>query len=455
MRAKFLGALVLSAAGASWAAAEPSLLVRMALTGPQTPYSAAAEEQSADADDKGDKEAPPKLPDGKTALPAPTEKPTILDHAPAGDCCAPCCCKPEPRTWASVEGLLWWLRDQPLAAPLLTTGANGGIIGDPTTNVLIGGTGLNYQQLGGFRVTAGSWLNQDRTFGAEANFFMLEQGVSTAGAASDATGSPVLTIPIIDAQTGLNSGVAVGLPGAFAGSVAVKSTSRLWGSEANGIANITRNGNLTVDALAGFRYLQLEERLSISRSASVLPGGNRFFLGAPVPGPSIANIADEFGTQNRFYGGQLGTRVEWKQDRFSVSLLGKVALGVNHGAVNAGGATSLLVPGAAPVTVPAGLFVGPSNFGRRTQNEFTFVPEVGVHLGYQITERIRVFGGYTFLYWNHIARPGSQIDPAVNLTQFPLSPTFGPAAGPAQPAPLFNHQNFWAQGIDLGVGISF
>ena len=31
-------------------------------------------------------------------------------------------------------------------------------------------------------------------------------------------------------------------------------------------------------------------------------------------------------------------------------------------------------------------------------------------LGYQLTETVRLYAGYNFLYWTNVARPGAQID---------------------------------------------
>jgi hypothetical protein len=63
--------------------------------------------------------------------------------------------------------------------------------------------------------------------------------------------------------------------------------------------------------------------------------------------------------------------------------------------------------------------------------------------------------GYTFLYWSQVVRPGNQIDTTVNTTQVPTHPEFGPLTGPAQPMVPFRTTDFWAQGISLGVEVTF
>jgi hypothetical protein len=374
------------------------------------------------------------------------------------DCCDPCCCccEKQRRFWGDVESLFFWLKHGPLPVPLVSTGspASLGILGNGGS-VLFGNTGLNYGELNGFRVNAGSWLNECSTVGVEAGFFLLEQGTTGFASASNGAGTPVLTIPIVNAQTGTASGVAVALPGAFAGSVGVSSSSRFFGSNLDAVYNAYRQDGLTFDGLAGFRYLNLEERLGLRRSATTLPGANRFFLGAQAPGTSTANIADEFDTQDQFFGGELGARVDYTWNKLTATALAKAALGGNLDIVNIHGTTTLIQPGLATVTVPGGLLAGASNSGRFHESPLCWSPELRAQLGYQLTDHIRVFAGYTWMYWNEVARPGNQIDNGVNLTQFALSPTFGALAGPQRPLLTNHNSGFWAQGVDAGVGFSY
>src|SRR5262249_23740520 len=62
-----------------------------------------------------------------------------------------------------------------------------------------------------------------------------------------------------------------------------------------------------------------------------------------------------------------------------------------------------------------GLLTGPGNIGSSTTGRFSVVPEVGMNLGYYVTDWMRLSVGYNFLYWSGVARPGEQIDRRVNL----------------------------------------
>ena len=106
-------------------------------------------------------------------------------------------------------------------------------------------------------------------------------------------------------------------------------------------------------------------------------------------------------------------------------------------------------------TFPGGYLALPSNMGEYHRTHFGVVPEVGLNLKYQLTQKLGVSLGYTALYLNSVVRPGEQIDRNVNGGQSSLysgTPTPpGLQGGPAQPAPLFHTTDFWAQGINFGL----
>jgi hypothetical protein len=94
----------------------------------------------------------------------------------------------------------------------------------------------------------------------------------------------------------------------------------------------------------------------------------------------------------------------------------------------------------------------PSNIGREAADRITLVPEVGLTLHYCVTEQVTLSLGYSALYWNKVLCPGDQMDGHVNVTQLPFH---GPPAGPAVPAPLFEHTDAFAQGVNGGLEYRF
>src|SRR5262249_32978676 len=59
-----------------------------------------------------------------------------------------------------------------------------------------------------------------------------------------------------------------------------------------------------IDLIAGFRYLGLDENLSINEN--VTPQLDIVRNGVTLPAGTSLRVSDRFGTSNRFYGGQIG-----------------------------------------------------------------------------------------------------------------------------------------------------
>ena len=91
--------------------------------------------------------------------------------------------------------------------------------------------------------------------------------------------------------------------------------------------------------------------------------------------------------------------------------------------------------------------------GQHGSTDFSFISEVNWSLGYQVTSCIRLLVGYNLIYWNHVERPGNQIDRRIDFVQSPTN------TAPPVPAtnPVFPNQrtDFWAQGINLGIEIKY
>lgn len=188
----------------------------------------------------------------------------------------------------------------------------------------------------------------------------------------------------------------------------------------------------------GFRYADLEEKLTLVNSTTDL-----LF-------PSTTVLTDQFGTRNQFYGGQLGGRVSWAGERFSVEASAKVALGATHqGSITQAG------PGATtPGTFPGGFFAQPTNIERSTSDAFSVIPSVDLKVGYQITPRLRGTVGYDFLYWSNVVRPGDQIDRSINLTQSPvLTPGQWNPRRPGRPGEAVPQQQFLGARRQLRSGL--
>jgi len=408
--------------------------------------------------------------DAAEVLPGPLSE---TGAAPGCACDLSCCdsnnqgcgCGNGTRFWVGAEVLPWWIK-QGHTPPLATSGtvASSGALG-PGTTTLFGGDQDYNLRLGG-RFTAGYWLNSGQTKGIEGSYFFLTGPADNFNANSnDLPGSMVLARPFFNPISGTQDSQLISFPGITSGAVGITSSSQLQGAQLNLICNLCccRNSccdccqtncwnsyGYRVDMITGFAYFGLRENLAITENLTFLPT-------APsppfVPGDTIA-VADRFQTSNNFYGPQIGARAEWWRGRWLVNAVGRLALGDTNQQVRINGTTVFTDPSTGPVTQQGGLLALPTNIGAYQRNQFTVVPQINFNLGRQVTSNLRVYVGYSLLYWSSVARPGDQIDFNVNPTQLPTATGPGTLVGPARPAFTFQDTGFWAQGINIGLAIT-
>ncbi len=79
------------------------------------------------------------------------------------------------------------------------------------------------------------------------------------------------------------------------------------------------------------------------------------------------------------------------------------------------------------------------------------MPQLDLKLGYQVTNNIRVFVGYDFLYWSSVIRPGDQIDQTLDLNKVPNSGAPFAASTQVRPIVPFRTSGYWATGVNMGV----
>ncbi len=366
--------------------------------------------------------------------------------------CTPCCdpgCGPEGKYWVQADYLLWWLKSAPIP-PLITTSPVGtprpqaGVLGQPGTIILFPGDSEEENPRSGGYLTVGGWLNDCRTFGLEAYIFYLEDDGRSFQIASD--GSTILARPFFNTQTNQQDAQLDAFPGLLSGSKSVSATTtNFLGAGINAIHNVCCDCCYRFDLVYGYRYLRLEEELTVFETlVSIDPQG------LVPPGTTFA-LTDRFETQNDFHGGVIGASAEFWVNNLSVRLLGNVALGVTRQRVQINGSTVITVPGTPSEEFVGGLLALPTNIGSYSRNEFAVVPEVGLRIGYQVTCNIRATVGYNLIYWSDVVRPGDQIDLVINPTQLPP----GTLEGAARPAFNFNSSDFWAQGVSFGLELRF
>ena len=361
----------------------------------------------------------------------------------SGDGCSPRSC-----VWASGEYLMWWQRSQNVP-PLVTTSpagtafANAGVRDQASTVTLYDQT-PNHTR-GGGRFTLGFWIPHfcDRV-GFETTVFFLGRQVATATFAGN--GNPILARPFID-ETGRQNAEIFSFPNSFSGSATITNFSSLWGIEGNLRYKWHCGPNYWVDFLAGYRHITLSEGINITEDNTFGPNTNS-------PGLRVVE-SESFRTRNLFNGGKIGLAGEWRcHDRWTIGWTTKVAMGAVNQTVNIDGTTTFSNAPAGLVngTKNGALLATQTNIGKHTITHFAVVPEVGVTLGYDVTDQLRLFAGYNFLYISSVVRPGEQIDLRSNQTFRPTAANVQPTGnGPRVPAVLFRTNDYWAQGVTFGM----
>lgn len=365
------------------------------------------------------------------------------------------------RLYGRAEYLLWWL-DGFHVPPLVTTSPAGtaqaaaGVLGQPGTSVLYGNGEILSDRRDGLRFSAGTWLGDYQDIAVEGDIFFFEDA-STSFSATGVDGTPILARPYFDVLNAAEAAALVSFPGVTEGTIAVAASSDFDGAglrlrkalcckEIGGACNACNPSGPAVipasvsriDMVGGYRYLNLDEQLTISAATSTL-------LTVAV---TQDTVFDRFSTSNEFHGGDLGFIWEWESAQWSLELLSKMAIGTTRQQVSVSGGSTI-----GGVSGTGGLLALPSNIGTYNRNIFSVVPELGVTLGYKITPRLKATAGYTLIYWSHVARPGDVIDLDVNTNQLP--PAVPPFAGPARPRFEWDDSALIAHGLSLGLDYRF
>ena len=370
-----------------------------------------------------------------------------MSAPPTADCvptCAPSCLPcptgcPGCRVWGGAEYLLWWVQGQRIPA-LVTTSPAGtapgqaGVMGVPGTSVLFGDSRLNDAARSGVRLSLGMWLDDCHTCGIGGEFFILAN--QTDSFTGRSTGLPILARPFINVLNGLPDAQIVAYPGLANGGISASAESQLLGASGFVRHVLCCGCDYSVDALAGYRYLNLDERVSVAEQVQTAPG---------VQPQANFLVADAYQAQNQFHGGDIGLAAQLIRGRFSFGILGKLGIGANVRDVTITGSTGISTPGAPPANFNGGLLTT-GRTGHFSDCAFALVPELRLGVGYQLSRCVRLTVGYNIMWWTNVARAGDQVNLAVNpqLLAPPLVPV-------AYQAPAIRDSTLWIQGLTAGL----
>jgi hypothetical protein len=353
------------------------------------------------------------------------------------------------RFWARGEYLLWRVESTRLP-PLLTVSAPGtplataGVLGTPGTVVLFGDERVNDEWRSGMRFELGAWLDCDQTVGIQGSFFMLgSRGTGIVAGSSD--GSQIIGRPFFDAS-GKADVELISFPGLLAGTASVDAhTGNVWGADIVLRKNLCCGCNYRLDFQLGYRFLSFDDAVRINENLQPLSA-------VFVPGTRVV-VDDSFAAENQFHGAVLGLAYERRRGPWSLEAVARIDLGATRREVAIEGSTAVSVPGTVPVVNTGGLLAQFTNIGVHRSSDFAVVPELELNLGYNITQNVRVYAGYSFLCWTRVGRAGDQIDTVVNPNTLP--PPILPLVGPARPAFPDDTSNLFLHGLSFGLELRF
>jgi hypothetical protein len=291
--------------------------------------------------------------------------------------------------------------------------------------VVLGGDKVGQDARSGARLQLGYWALDEHLLGIEAGAFFLGQETDRASVLS--FGNEMLARPLRD---GLNKWAETTRsniePPNNSGRIGFVHDSNLWGAELDVRSGLLAATGCNVDLLAGYRTVGLYEGLTITE-ALVTAGMPATNMNPGSPATSVF-VVDRFKVNNQFHGGQIGAEAGVPLGQWSLEGKAQLALGCTVQDLDIFGVSS---------NGTGGILANASNIGHNQRAVFSVMPEIGLTVGYQVTDWMRTYFGYDLLYWNTVLRPGSQIDRIINRV--------------TQSSPAFNTSDFWAQGINLGL----
>ena len=339
----------------------------------------------------------------------------------AANCTVGCGCPVCTRrsTWTSADFLLGWGKGRGLPAlvttsPQGTAQANAGVLGLPTTTILFGNGDVAEGAQGGVRMDFGVWLDEFDSIGVGATVWGFAGDKATY--ANSSTGNPILARPFFNVTTASQDAFLVAFPGVTTGSINVRATNEILGTDAYFRTNAWNGRGYSIDVFGGYEFMRFDDDLRIQTSSTIIGGG-----GLPIG--STIDLFDSFDAHNEFHGGVFGIVSDFRYQSWTLSVLAKVGIGNMNQRVSITGRT-VTDTGGGPVTTNSGLLTQTSNIGQYSQSKIAYIPEIGLNLGYAVTDYLDLNVGYRFTWWSSVVFSGDAVDLSVDQTQVVARPAY-------------------------------
>jgi len=346
--------------------------------------------------------------------------------------------------WMHAEYLYGVLGDRSLPA-LVTTSPNGtlpadaGVLGEPDTTVLIGGSDqLNAPGVRGFfGIRPLLWYDQSNPLEIETSLMWF--GEEYDAAAGPSTGDPILARPFFDTISGNQTSSLVAYPGIRDGIVDTEVSSEIHSLGILFRQNWRQSERWRIDAVAGYRYFNLREKLVVDENL-LLPTAD------PWGRDEYVERYDSFRTNNYFHGGEIGILARGAHFNWELEVRANVAIGGLRQNLSLDGFTFFDIPLASgqddreQITLPGGFLTSPLELGGHSARSIAIMPQVDVTLYRRVTPDFDFTVGYTFVMVPDVIRLDDQV--AVDFAGFPGTPP--------QPRTL-NESDFFINALRIGV----
>lgn len=350
----------------------------------------------------------------------------------------------QPPVFMRAEYLYSGLGNRSLPA-LLTTSLSGtpagqaGVLGEPGTSVLIGGSDhLNAPGVRGFLgIRPLTWWDDTNSLEIETSLLWLGEDYGTT--AGPSTGDPILARPYFDTVGGSPASTLVAYPGTVAGVFDAEMSSEVKSLGILLRQNWQRWENWRIDAVAGYRYFKLREKLVVDENLAVVTAD-------PWGRDAFVERYDSFRTNNYFHGGEIGVLARGTHANWQLEIRANVAIGGLRGNLTLDGFTYTDTPldtgpnDREELQLPGGFLTSPLELGGHSTNTVGVMPQVDVTLYRRLTPDFDLTVGYTFIMVKDVLRVGDQVD--VDFAGVP--------GATAQPRTL-NQSDFFINALHVGV----
>lgn len=379
--------------------------------------------------------------------------------AVVSDAVGRCCVSENPDLWFRADYILWDVTGSDVPAlvtssPAGTPLAQAGTLGGPATTVLSGHETINDHWRSGFALSGGYVI--DRCLGLSVVGDYFNAGRDSTGFTAGPNTGEIIARPFFNTQSGLPDRELVDVPSELAGNVRVSSYEDFQGAGAGLQACLwsccdpcTGSGRQLL-VVGGYRFYQHDSALNITENLQVLPGTTSPL----VPGTTIS-IADRFGAENEFHGGELGLQGRIQRAEWWVDGMALLAVGGNRRSVTVDGSTVNAVPNVGTASYQGGLLTSSAtNIGHYSDTEAAVIPRFRLGAGCQVTNYLGVHVGYNVIIWDDVAQAAEHLPPGLAVDPRNLPPIQA-GGGPDPAFPGIQDSTIVAHGFDVGLDLTF